>query len=897
MSTADSPEPLSKAYNPKEVEDRLYEWWEKQGYFRAYPDPNKKPFTIIMPPPNVTGELHLGHAMTAAIQDTLTRYHRMLGDMALYLPGTDHAGIATQVVVERELQKQNLSRHDVGREKFLAMVWEWVKSTGEKIDNQHRRLGASCDWTRKTFTLDDGPAMAVRATFKNLYDEGLIYRSERMINWCVTCQTALSDLEVEYAEEEGHLYNIKYPYQDGSGYIIVATTRPETLLGDTAVAVHPDDSRYENSLGKLLNLPILNRPIPIITDDSVSTEFGTGAVKITPGHDPNDFDMGERHGLPIINILNPNGSLNENAGPYQGVDRLEARKMIVSKLEDEGLLESITPHQHSIGHCQRSYDIAEPIVSLQWFVKIKPLAEPAIAAVEQGSIEIIPERFSKVYSNWMENIRDWCISRQLWWGHRIPVWYCNDCEHENVAIEEPEKCGRCQSVNLQQDEDVLDTWFSSGLWPHSTLGWPSKREDLDYFYPTSVMETGYDILFFWVARMVMLGIKNIGDIPFQTVYLHGLVRDESGQKMSKTKGNVRDPLDAIDQYGTDALRFALTTGTAPGNDTRFSDDRLEAARNFANKLWNVGRFVLREIESGVNLDGWNGAPPRTHAQDRWILSKAQQTACSVNDLIQNFQLGEAERVLYEFIWNDFADWYIELAKIRLRAGDDEPRKVLAHVLERVLRLLHPFMPFVTEEIWQKLTSVLPDEAKLPESIMIAPYPNPQARLSEQELEQRRLDDADSVNLIELLIELVRAIRNIRAEFKIEPKTLINLNLVQGGKNQDLASQSEFIQSLARVGTLSFSPNDSKNTIKLVVQDLVVILDLGSTVDVVKEIHRIEQEIKELDNYSSSVKVRLSNDQFIAKAPEEVVAKERVRLDEAETKRLHLVELRNNLANE
>ena len=575
MSTADSPEPLSKAYNPKEVEDRLYEWWEKQGYFRAYPDPNKKPFTIIMPPPNVTGELHLGHAMTAAIQDTLTRYHRMLGDMALYLPGTDHAGIATQVVVERELQKQNLSRHDVGREKFLAMVWEWVKSTGDKIDNQHRRLGASCDWTRKTFTLDDGPAMAVRATFKNLYDEGLIYRSERMINWCVTCQTALSDLEVEYAEEEGHLYNIKYPYQDGSGYIIVATTRPETLLVDTAVAVHPDDSRYENSLGKLLNLPILNRPIPIITDDSVSTEFGTGAVKITPGHDPNDFDMGERHGLPIINILNPNGSLNENAGPYQGVDRLEARKMIVSKLEDEGLLESITPHHHSIRHCQRSYDIAEPIVSLKWCVKIKPLAEPAIAAVEQGSIEIIPERFSKVYSNWMENIRDWCISRQLWWGHRIPVWYCNDCEHENVAIEEPEKCGRCQSVNLQQDEDVLDTWFSSGLWPHSTLGWPSKREDLDYFYPTSVMETGYDILFFWVARMVMLGIKNIGDIPFQTVYLHGLVRDESGQKMSKTKGNVRDPLDAIDQYGTDALRFALTTGTAPGNDTRFSDDRLE----------------------------------------------------------------------------------------------------------------------------------------------------------------------------------------------------------------------------------------------------------------------------------------------------------------------------------
>lgn len=896
MSTADSSEQSSTAYNPKEVEGRLYEWWEKQGYFKAFPDPDKKPFTIIMPPPNVTGELHLGHAMTAAIQDILTRYHRMSGDMALYLPGTDHAGIATQVVVERELQKQNLSRHDVGREKFLEMVWDWVKKTGDKIDNQHRRLGASCDWTRKTFTLDDGPAEAVRATFKNLYDEGLIYRSERMINWCVSCHTALSDLEVEYAEEDGNLYNIKYPYQDGSGHVIVATTRPETLLGDTAVAVHPDDERYKGSVGKTLNLPILNRPIPIIADFSVSTEFGTGAVKITPGHDPNDFETGERHNLSIINILNSDGSLNENAGPFEGIDRIEARKLVVSQLEAEGYLESINPHPHSVGHCQRSNDIVEPIVSLQWFVKIQPLARPALDAVNEGFIKIIPERFVKVYSNWMENIRDWCISRQLWWGHRIPVWYCSDCNHQNVEIEEPQSCEKCASKNLKQDEDVLDTWFSSGLWPHSTLGWPSRRDDLDYFYPTSVMETGYDILFFWVARMVMLGIKNVGDIPFNIVYLHGLVRDGSGQKMSKTKGNVRDPLDVIDQYGTDALRFALTTGTAPGNDTRFSDEKLEAARNFANKLWNIGRFVIRELEGASNLDGWNSAPPRTNHQDRWILSKAQQTACDVNDLIEDFQLGEAERVLYDFIWNDFADWYIELAKIRLRTGDEEPRKVLGHVLERVLRLLHPFMPFVTEEIWQKLLSILPNEANLPASIMIASYPNPKARLSNEELEKRRLAEQDSVNLIEVLIELIRAIRNIRAEFKIDPRTLINANIISGDSIQDLPDQSDAIKALARVDSLSFSPNKASNTIKLVIRDILVTLDLGSSVDIQEELNRIQSEISELQNYATSIKKRLSNDQFISKAPAQVVDKEKSRLEEANVKLKRLQELQDSLIN-
>ena len=754
MTTSPPREPLPKAYDPSQVEDRLYEWWERSGYFRATPDPNKKPFTIIMPPPNVTGELHLGHAQRAAIEDALTRYHRMKGDAALYLPGTDHAGIATQVVVERQLAAEGLTRHDIGREAFLGRIWDWVHKTGDTIDNQHRRLGASCDWERKTFTLDDGPVRAVRTTFKSLYDAGLIYRGERMINWCVSCRTALSDLEVEHEETQGSLYHIRYPYEDGSGHLTVATTRPETLLGDTAVAVNPSDERYAGATGKRVRLPVLGRPIPVIADDTVATEFGTGALKITPGHDPNDFETGERHGLPIVNILNPDGTLNEEAGPYAGFDRFEARKAIVEQLEREGLLEKVEPHAHSVGHCQRSGDAVEPIVSLQWFVRIRPLAEPALEAVRDGRIRIVPERFGRVYENWMENIRDWCISRQLWWGHRIPVWYCGACGHPTVAVDDPDACESCGADSLTQDDDVLDTWFSSGLWTHSTLGWPESNGDLDYFYPTSVMETAYDILFFWVARMIMMGMWNLEDVPFRTVYLSGLVRDEHGQKMSKTRGNVRDPLEAIARYGTDALRFALTTGSAPGNDTRFSDERLEAARNFTNKLWNVGRFVVRELEGHDGLDGWNDSPPREHRQDRWMLSKARHLAVRVNDLIEDFQLGEAERVLQEFIWSDFADWYIELAKVRLRAGDDQPRQVLGHVLERVLRLLHPFMPFVTEELWQRLTDALPKEGGLPESIMIAPYPNPRARLSDDELNARREADAPAAEEVELLIDIV-----------------------------------------------------------------------------------------------------------------------------------------------
>ncbi|MXW29173.1 MAG: valine--tRNA ligase [Chloroflexi bacterium] len=895
MTANPAEEPLSKAYDPRQVEGRLYEWWERSGYFRATPDPDREPFTIIMPPPNVTGELHLGHAMTAAIEDALTRYHRMKGDVALYLPGTDHAGIATQVVVERQLAAEELTRHDIGREAFLKRIWEWVDKTGDTIDNQHRRLGASCDWERKTFTLDEGPARAVRTTFKNLYDDGLIYRGERMINWCVSCRTALSDLEVEHEEVQGNLYHIRYLYEDGSGHLTVATTRPETLLGDTAVAVNPMDERYTGAQGKRVRLPVLGRLIPVIADDAVATEFGTGALKITPGHDPNDFETGERHGLPIVNVLNADGTLNEEAGPYAGFDRFDARKAIVAQLEREGLLEKVEPHTHSVGHCQRSGDPVEPIVSMQWFVKIGPLAEPALAAVQDGRIRIVPERFARVYANWMENIRDWCISRQLWWGHRIPVWYCGACGHQTVAVDEPEVCEACGSGDIAQDEDVLDTWFSSGLWTHSTLGWPERNADLDYFYPTSVMETGYDILFFWVARMIMMGMWNMGDVPFRTVYLHGLVRDEHGQKMSKTRGNVRDPLDAIDQYGTDALRFALTTGTPPGNDSRFSDDRLEAARNFANKLWNVGRFVIGQTEGQEGMEGWYATPPREHRQDRWMLSKAQQTAVRVNDLIAEFQIGEAERVLHEFIWSDFADWYIELAKVRMRNGDDQPRRVLAHVLERVLRLLHPFMPFVTEEIWQRLVAVLPPEGNLPESIMIAPYPDPKARLSEEELQARRDADAPASEEVELLIDLVRAIRNVRAELKIEPQTLLDATVATSRAAAALETETDAIRSLARVGALRFSDADAgPDTVRLVVRDVTVALNVGGSVDLETERERLRGEAAGVEKHVSGLEGRLNNAQFLDKAPVEVVERERERLESGRARLERITELLRDL---
>lgn len=896
MTNRRKPVSLPKAYEAAGIEERIYRWWESSGYFQAKPNPDKNPFTIIMPPPNVTGELHLGHAVTATIQDALTRYHRMQGDEALWLPGKDHAGIATQMVVERALAEEGLDRHQLGRERFVERVWEWVAKYGGIIDNQHRRLGASCDWTRLTFTLDPGPNLAVRTTFKNLYEKGLIYRGERMINWCVGCRTALSDLEVDHTDEDGALYHIRYPLESGDGHIIVATTRPETLLGDTAVAVNPDDSRYAGFTGKRVLLPILGRAIPVIEDKAVSLEFGTGALKVTPGHDPNDFEIGERHDLPIINILNVDGTLNDEAGPYTGYDRFDARKAIVEQLDREGLLEFVGQHVHSVGHCQRSGDVVEPIVSKQWFVYVEPLAKRALEAVRDGSITVVPERFAHEYAHWMENIHDWCISRQLWWGHRIPVWYCSDCGHVTVAIEDPTQCGQCNSAHIEQDEDVLDTWFSSGLWPHSTLGWPEQTADLDYFYPTAVLETGYDILFFWIARMVMMGMENMGSVPFTTIYLHGLIRDEHGAKMSKTKGNVIDPLVAAAEYGTDALRFALTTGTTPGNDSRLSPGKLQAARNFANKLWNVSRYVFSALDADADLSGWNGEKlPREHAEDQWILSRAQQTAMQVNELFDDWQLGEAERVIHDFIWNDFADWYIELAKVRLRAGDEAPRKVLGHVLERSLRLLHPFMPFITEELWQHLTGILPNEANLPASIMIAPYPDPAKRMSAADLQARLDAGGAAVECVQLLIDVVRSIRNMRAEFTIEPSQLMDASIALAQGSPALADEAAAIKQLARLRNLTFGTEEpSADSVRLVVGAATITLAVGGAIDLAAERTRLQAEATETETYVKDLAARLSNDQFTAKAPAEVVKRERERLSDAQARVERIRELLANV---
>ncbi|MEE8518121.1 MAG: valine--tRNA ligase, partial [Dehalococcoidia bacterium] len=890
MTSTSPKDELPKAYDASQVEQRLYEWWESSGFFKPTMDPAKKPFTIIMPPPNVTGELHLGHAQRTAAEDALIRYHRMLGESALWVPGTDHAGIATQMVVERALAEEGLDRHDLGREEFVKRVWEWVEKYGGIINNQIRRLGASCDWSRSVFTLDPGPSLAVRTTFKNLYDKGLIYRGERMINWCVGCRTALSDLEVDHFDEEGAFYYIRYPLEKGDGHITVATTRPETMLGDTAVAVNPKDKRFTSYKGQRVLLPILGRAIPIIEDDAVGMELGTGALKITPGHDPNDFETGERHGLPIVNILNPDGTLNENAGPYQGYDRFDARKAIVEQLDREGLLEKVEQRIHSVGHCQRSSDIVEPLVSEQWFVHVEPLATRALDAVRSGKIRIVPERFERDYANWMENIHDWCISRQLWWGHRIPVWYCADCEHVTVAIDDPVACEACGSTFITQDDDVLDTWFSSGLWPHSTLGWPKQTEELKYFYPTAVMETAYDILFFWVARMIMLGLENMDEVPFTTVYLSGLIRDESGAKMSKTKGNVVDPLHQIDSIGADALRLAVTTGTTPGNDTRLSPSRLEAARNFSNKLWNISRYVLGTLDSPEGLDGWYvGGVPREHAEDQWILTRVEQTAIQVNDLLQDWQIGEAERVIHDFIWNEFADWYIELAKVRLRAGDEAPRKVLAHVLDRALRLLHPFMPFITEELWQHLIARLPRDGEqngsdLPESIMLAPYPDPRRRAGVDGMRERHQQTAPAVESIELLIDVVRSIRNVRAEFHIDAQQRLDASITLTGEAPRLDDEADAIKQLARVGKLSFADAldaDAAGTVKLVVRSATISLSVGDAVDVGAERARIEAEAQETSKYLTGLEARLGNDQFTSKAPAEVIERERQRLEEGQ----------------
>ena len=895
--TASPSAEIPSAYNAADVEGRIYENWLAKGYFTAHVDRDKTPFTIIMPPPNVTGELHLGHALTAALEDALCRWHRMLGHSTLWLPGKDHAGIATQWVVEQLLASEGTNRHELGRERFVERVWEWVEKYGNTIDEQHKRLGASCDWSRLRFTLDPGPAKAVRTTFVNLYNKGLIYRHERIINWCPRCATALSDLEVEHQEQDGSLYYIRYPLEGaqapsgsragGEGYITVATTRPETMLGDTGVAVNPEDPRYQGLVGQQAILPIMDRAIPIVGDSAIEAEFGTGALKVTPGHDMTDFEIGERHGLPIVTVIGQDGNMTEAAGRFAGMERFEARQAVVAELERLGLLDKVENYHHSVGRCQRCDSVVEPLVSLQWFMNVGRHDQPgsiagrAYDAVVREKIRIVPERFTRVYLNWLENIRDWCISRQLWWGHRIPVWYCASCGHQFAAVDDPVNCESCRSPDLRQDPDVLDTWFSSGLWPHSTLGWPEDTEDFRYFYPTQVMETGYDILVFWVARMIMMGLENTGEVPFTTVYLHGLIRDADGAKMSKTRGNTMDPLELIDRYGTDALRFALSTGTAPGNDIRFTVARVEAARNFANKVWNAARFVMTSLQGKTGLEGWSDTAAPQHREDRWIVARLNRTVGEVNRSLEDFELGEAQQSLYDFIWNDFCDWYIEMAKIRLRSGSaPSPLPTLAHVLERVLRLLHPFMPFITEEIWQNLLERLPREGDFPESIMVASYPQP----------DQGLEDSQAEDEISLVMQAIRAVRNTRAQLRIPANEYLAAVMETDGLQEAIQEEAEVIRSLSRLEPLSIvsgastEANQAKG-ITLVVNPvrqtqggpLVVRLVLEGVVDLAAESERLRKELEDCQRNLTRVAALVSNEDFRSKARPEVVENEEERL--------------------
>ena len=884
---------MAKAYNPQAVETTLYDWWDSQGYFKPeIADPEARSFVISMPPPNVTGELHMGHALTTFVEDLMIRYHRMLGHASLWVPGSDHAGIATQLQVERMLLNEGTSRQEIGREEFLRRTWDWKARYGGRIQTQLRRMGASCDWDRERFTLDEGLSRAVREAFVRLYGQGLIYRGEYLINWSPGLQTAVSDLEVEYSEEEGTLYYFKYPIAGteldegpGRGYIPVATTRPETILGDTAVAVHPDDERYRHLIGKTCLVPMLKRTIPVIHDTYVSMEFGTGALKITPGHDPNDFEIGQRHGLQILNVLNTDATMNEHAGPYVGLDRYECREKLWADMEAAGLTVKTEAYTLQVPHSQRGGEVVEPMVSTQWFVKMQPLAEAGLEAVRDGRIKIVPERFAKVYYNWLENIRDWCISRQLWWGHRIPVWYCSDCMHMTAAREDPTACEKCGGGNLDQDPDVLDTWFSSGLWPFSTLGWPDETDDFKRFYPTDVMETGYDILFFWVARMIMQGLEMTGEIPFHTVYLHGLVRDAQGRKMSKTTGNVIDPLQVMDQYGTDALRFTLLTGSTPGNDMSLGEERITANRNFANKIWNATRFVVSNL--GAAFDAGHGTwnLSAMALPDRWIISRHNRLIENVTQLMDAYQYGEAGRQIYEFLWGEYADWYIEIAKIRLYGADVRAqataRRVLVYVLDRTLRLLHPFMPFVTEAAWQHL----PHNGD--GSLMVATWPTAGDM------------DEEAEGAMQLIMDAVRAIRNARAEYNVQPARRIAAEIVAGDNSVLFSSQRDVLAELARLDadSLHIAPSlldKPEQALTLVVGSAEIYLPLAGMVNLDAERARLQKELEHINNGIARGQKLLNNAGFTAKAPADVVRKEQDKLtglqEQAEKLREHLAAL-------
>jgi len=873
-------ENLPKNYDPDKVEDKWYDYWMENGLFEAEVDKSKEPFSIVMPPPNITGQLHMGHALDNTLQDILTRWKRMKGFASLWLPGTDHASIATEVKVVDKLRNEGIDKDEIGREGFLEKAWEWKEEYGNRITNQLKKMGSSCDWSRERFTMDEGCSEAVKEVFIQLYEKGLIYQGDYIVNWCPSCHTTLSDVEVEHEEHEGKLYYIKYPIKDSDDYITVATTRPETMLGDTAIAVNPSDERYKDLVGKTVILPLMEREIPVIADPFVDSDFGTGMVKVTPAHDPNDFDMGERNDLEVIKVIDEDANMTEVTNKYAGMDRYECRDEVIKDLKEEELLVKIDEHEHSVGQCYRCDTVIEPLVSKQWFVKMEPLAKPAIDAVKEGDIKFIPERFSKVYLNWMENIKDWCISRQLWWGHRIPVWYCQDCGEVIVRREEPAVCPNCESSDLKQDEDVLDTWFSSALWPFSTLGWPEETKDLDFFYPTDVLVTGRDIIFFWVARMIFMGLEFMDEVPFDDVYVHGLIRDAQGRKMSKSLGNGIDPIEVIEEYGADALRFTLITGNTPGNDMRFREERLEASRNFANKIWNASRFILMNLED-LDYEEINEEELKLNLADKWMLSRTNEVTQKIDEAMERYSFGEMSKSLYDFIWNEYCDWYIEILKERLYQDKDLTAKKTAQYMGlkisgNILKLLHPVMPMITEEIWQKL----PISDK---SLMITSWPE----YNESEIDKTAEEKMD------LIMSVIKSVRNIRNEMKVDPGRKIEaILLAKSSKGEILREGNSYLKNLANIedltitGSLEERPQPASTSI---VEGVEVILPLEGMVDIEKELDRLQKELKDVKYEIERAKGKLSNEGFVNNAPAELVEGEREKVEEYKEKKEKLLE--------